>query len=157
MPLNEKIDVFSLANNIYSIVTGLYPYHAFTADEAKERVAQGLRPDVDPRWRQRSFAERKLLELVDWCWEYQANKRPDIFQVVAFLETAVEENNRRYLQEDERVYVPLYEDIVDKGDAVRRARWERDAKRLEHRETEDKHPAGIDATRKIHRGKKEIF
>lgn len=43
-------------------------------------------------YQNRSFAERKLVELVEKCWEFDPNKRIDIFEVVRFLEEAIREN-----------------------------------------------------------------
>ena len=31
-PLNEKIDVYSFGNNIYALLTGLWPFYEITSD-----------------------------------------------------------------------------------------------------------------------------
>ena len=48
---------------------------------------------IDDRYRTRSFAEGKLVEIMERCWVYDPVKRADIFEVVRFLRDAVEENN----------------------------------------------------------------
>jgi serine/threonine protein kinase len=36
-PLNEKIDVWSLGNNMYSLLTGLTPFYDTSNDTVRER------------------------------------------------------------------------------------------------------------------------
>ena len=54
---------------------------------------------VDPRYRHRSFAEAKMVEIMEQTWEFDPTQRIDIFAVVKFLRDAVEENRRRLTQE----------------------------------------------------------
>jgi len=84
------------------VLTGVYPYYeSLRSKEVQERVKKGEKPYVDPRWRTRSFAEGKLVELIDRCFEYDPDKRIDIFETVQFLRAAVAENERHHLHEDE--------------------------------------------------------
>jgi hypothetical protein len=41
----------------------------------------------------RSFAEGKLVELLERCWEPDPSKRVDVFEVVRFLREAITDNN----------------------------------------------------------------
>jgi hypothetical protein len=53
-----------------------------------------MKPYIDPRFLERSFAEKKLAEIMVLCWEYDPVKRPDINTLVQVLREAVEENLR---------------------------------------------------------------
>jgi len=101
-PLNEKIDIFSLGNNLYAILTGLYPFYELKVStmDVQAKVIAGDHPYIDPRWRNHSFAEGKIVELIDRCQKYKADDRIDSAEAVTFLRAAVEENNRHYRHED---------------------------------------------------------
>jgi serine/threonine protein kinase len=90
--LDEKIDVFSLANNFFGVLTGLEPfYDEEDEDNVKTRVKKGEKAYIDPRFKERSLAEAKLVEIIDLCHEYNPEDRPSIFEVVEFLRAAMAE------------------------------------------------------------------
>ena len=91
--LTEKIDVFSLGNNIYGVLTGMMPFHEETTPGVQYLVGQGERPFIDPRYKERSLAEVKLVEIIESCHEYYEQDRPSIFEVVDFLRHALQEVN----------------------------------------------------------------
>ena len=100
-PLNEKIDVYSLANCFYSMLTGVGVfYDESEVEEVQRRVMVGETPYIDPRWRERSFAEGKLIEVMQKMWTYNPDERIDIFEVIAFLRDALDETLRSYMHED---------------------------------------------------------
>eukprot|EP00550_Attheya_septentrionalis_P002966 CAMPEP_0198300278 /NCGR_PEP_ID=MMETSP1449-20131203/47555_1 /TAXON_ID=420275 /ORGANISM="Attheya septentrionalis, Strain CCMP2084" /LENGTH=565 /DNA_ID=CAMNT_0044002045 /DNA_START=100 /DNA_END=1793 /DNA_ORIENTATION=- len=93
--LDESIDVFSLGNNIYSILTGLWVYYDTRDDDAvHEKSISGELPYIDPRYRTRSYAEGKLVEVIELCWTYDPAERADIFKIVAFLREANEHHKK---------------------------------------------------------------
>lgn len=104
-PLNEKIDVFSYGNNLFTLLTGLMPFYndARNVKEIQARVKAGTKPYIDPRWKARSFAERTIVELIEKCYEYDPDKRISIFEVVSILRQAYKENVEKYLHEDQKV------------------------------------------------------
>ena len=94
-PLNEKIDVWSLANILYVLLTGLPPFYTENdTDVVKKVVRRGRTAFIDPQFRDRSFGERKLAEIIPLCWEFDPDKRIDVFGVVKLLRKAIEENKR---------------------------------------------------------------
>jgi serine/threonine protein kinase len=104
LPLNEKIDIFSLGNNVFSILTGLVPFYGARGPRAaKKNVLDGVAPYVDPRWSSRSFAERKLSELIHLCQAYDPDDRIDAGAAVQFLRDAVRENDLYHKHEDGQV------------------------------------------------------
>jgi hypothetical protein len=82
-PLDEKIDVFSFGNNVYSILTGAFVYYfEDNFKNIKKMVIQGNMTKIDPRYRSRSYVEGKLVEIIEKCWAYKVNDRPSIFQII---------------------------------------------------------------------------
>ena len=101
-PLNEKIDVWSLGNNLYSLLTGLYPFpRAKKSDEVRALLKKGYSTFIDPRWHNSSFAEGKLAEVIAQCHVHDPNKRMDIFTLVQLLREATEVNNAFHLERDD--------------------------------------------------------
>jgi hypothetical protein len=96
-PLNEKIDVYSFGNNIYALLTGMYPFYEidyYHEVKAQEKIKSGEKPFVDPRYRNRSYAEGKLVGIMEACWAYHAEERPALQTVIAQLQEAAD-----YLEE----------------------------------------------------------
>ena len=120
-PLDEKIDIWSLGNNMYSLLTGskchtegdfsqlitcrsylctflnflVYPFYDSKYEDVSRKVSEGLTGFIDPRYMNRSFAEAKLAEVIPQCWIYDARQRIDIIQLVDFLRIAVRQNSER--------------------------------------------------------------
>jgi hypothetical protein len=58
----------------------------------QKRVLSGEKPFVDDRFRtSSSLVERRLVEIMELCWERQPSDRIDIFAVVRLLQETVEE------------------------------------------------------------------
>jgi hypothetical protein len=51
-------------------------------------------PYIDPRYKERSFAEAKLIEIMKQCWTYERRNRIDVFTLVDLLRDAVEKNRQ---------------------------------------------------------------
>jgi len=49
-------------------------------------------PYINIRYRNGTYAEQKLIEIMERCWIYEPEQRIDIFTVVTFLKKAVKEN-----------------------------------------------------------------
>jgi serine/threonine protein kinase len=101
-PLNEKIDVWSLGMNVYALLTGVNPfYNELTAEGVQQKVVNGEKPYIDPRYRSRSFAEGQVVEIMERCWTYHADERPDIFEIVRLLRAAFILDKRRQAESGE--------------------------------------------------------
>jgi len=94
-PLNEKIDVYSMGNNIYALLTGLYIFYDEDEDKASEYVSRGVKPFIDERYRTRSAEERDLVEIMERCWETDPDDRASIFEVSMALEKIQERIDQR--------------------------------------------------------------
>jgi hypothetical protein len=84
------------------LLTGLFVFYE-ECDEAnvQHRVAAVEWPYIDERWFYHSFAEARLVEIMQQCWTYDAKERIDIGTLVQLLRTAVQENRQH--QEHENV------------------------------------------------------
>jgi serine/threonine protein kinase len=100
MELYEGIDTFSFGNNIYTLLTGLWPFYDYQSDRhhvqqshrIQRQLLKGERAYIDPRYLSRSYAENKLVEVMEKTWEFSPNDRISIFQVVKALRKAVKDN-----------------------------------------------------------------
>ncbi|KAL7544377.1 hypothetical protein ACHAWF_007762, partial [Thalassiosira exigua] len=94
--LNEQIDTFSFGNNIFTMLTGLWNFYDQDDDGVTQKdLIGGKRAYIDPRYRERSFAEGKLVELMELCWKPDPDERISMFGAVEFLREAVRENEAR--------------------------------------------------------------
>ena len=82
-----------MGNNIYCLLTGLWPFYDWSDYQyIQHKLLNRERTYVDPRWRTRSFIEGKLVEIMERTWEHDPNSRISIFEVVDFLK----ETKREY-------------------------------------------------------------
>lgn len=89
------MDIFSFGNNIFTLLTGLWNFYDTDDDETvQEKVIAGERAFVDPRWKQRSFIESELVDLMQKCWIQDVNERIDIFEAVKELRRIKEEHEK---------------------------------------------------------------
>lgn len=93
--LDEKIDIFSLGNSFYGLLTGLWPHYYDDNETAQRKVVRGIMPYIDKRWKNNSFAEGQLVRAIEMCHHREPDDRSDIFTIVNFLRDAVAENRRR--------------------------------------------------------------
>ncbi|CAJ1930979.1 unnamed protein product [Cylindrotheca closterium] len=92
--LNEKIDVWSLGNNMYTLLTGLDPFPWLHSKEMQPLVMRGETAYIDPRFWARSKEEGRLAEIIKQCFEYNPDLRPSVFDIVEQLREAVTESLR---------------------------------------------------------------
>lgn len=72
-------------------LTGLWPFYENQDDTVVQgRVMAAERPFVDPRYHNRSWEERNLVEIMQRGWEDDPEHRMDIFEAVRLLRQAVE-------------------------------------------------------------------
>jgi serine/threonine protein kinase len=89
----EGIDTFSLGNNMYTLLTGLWPFYEYDSySKIQRKLLNHERAYIDPRYRSRSYAENKLVEVMEQTWEFNPKDRISIFKVVEALRKAVRAN-----------------------------------------------------------------
>jgi len=86
-PVTEQADVFVMGLQLYTILTGLYPfYNQEDSEDSRQSVLQGQTPFVDPRWRRNgSRIERAWIPIMESCWAYRPEDRPTIFDLLKQL------------------------------------------------------------------------
>jgi serine/threonine protein kinase len=85
-PIDEKSDVWPMGANIFAILSGLFPYYNINGTKLIEKViANGTKPYLDPRYKERSFIEGGLYDIMEPCFEVDPAERIDIFTVVRHL------------------------------------------------------------------------
>lgn len=90
--LDEKIDIFSLGNCFYGLLTGLWPLYYSSNEVAENKLVMGQMPYIDKRYRTRSYAEGSLVKAIEMCHHREPEDRSDIFAIVNHLRDAVEVN-----------------------------------------------------------------
>jgi len=77
---------------MYGLLTGLMVFHDVQDyGEIQYKIAMGEKAYIDPRFKERSLAEARLVEIIEKCHEYYEEDRPSIFEVVEFLWEAIED------------------------------------------------------------------
>jgi serine/threonine protein kinase len=91
----EGIDTFSLGNNIYTLLTGMWPFYEYervSYSVIQRKLLRHERAYIEPRYRSRSSAENKVVEVMGQTWEFDPNDRISIFKVVQALREKVTAN-----------------------------------------------------------------
>ena len=91
-PLTEAIDVYSLGNVFYSILTSRYVNDDYSVSKAHQRLRQGKTEHLDASVYERSPAEFAIMKATQWMWTFDADERPSIFDVLKFLEDELKTN-----------------------------------------------------------------
>jgi serine/threonine protein kinase len=94
-PETEKIDVWSLGNVLYYILTRREPFDKYNDDEIPVHVMEGNVPDIKDATILNSTHpfDMTLLKVVKMCWEYDPEKRPSSRQVASILQEALNKLN----------------------------------------------------------------
>jgi hypothetical protein len=80
-----------MVSSIFPFVM-MHQYGERNDDIVQKKVIAGMHPYVDSRYKERSFIERKLIELMEQCWIYNPDERISIFDAVEFLRKTVKEH-----------------------------------------------------------------
>ena len=95
--IEEGIDTFAFGNNIYCLLTGLWPFYDDKSvyPVIQKKLLKGERAFIDPRYRKRSYIESKLVQVMELTWEHDPKKRVSIFEVVKFLRSVKQEHLKK--------------------------------------------------------------
>jgi Protein kinase domain. len=93
----EKIDVFSLGNIIYAIITGSLPFEEMDVKDAQEMVKNGILPKLKGSFIHSDHPiDNVLVKAMDMCFEYDWRKRARAHQVRDLLMNEMENVKELY-------------------------------------------------------------
>ena len=86
---SEKLDVYSLGNTLYSIVTGMLPFEDIEDDEeAASLVMDDKRPPLTESYLQSEHPiDRAMMKAMDMCFEYDWRMRSKASEVLDYLKS----------------------------------------------------------------------
>jgi hypothetical protein len=87
-PQDETTDVYSFGNNMYSLITGLWPFYndrEMRRERLRGEIVAGKRPYVDSRYKNRSYIESQLIDIMKSCWNGNRRNRPSMTTIVNHL------------------------------------------------------------------------
>ena len=89
-----------------------YPEDFFCLIEQRI-IERGEVTKLDQRYHERSFAEHKLIQIMEVCYIFEPDERADINELQSLLEDAIAEDERRKESGEPWVYVPHEDDHED--------------------------------------------
>mmetsp|Transcript_3421 Transcript_3421/g.5136 ORF Transcript_3421/g.5136 Transcript_3421/m.5136 type:complete len:98 (-) Transcript_3421:47-340(-) len=71
------IDVYSMGNIFYAILSGTMPFEGQKEAKAQKKVMDGIRPEIPEEVRRsKDKAIRALVSATKKCWEHKPGNRP---------------------------------------------------------------------------------
>ena len=101
----EKIDVYSMGNVFYAIVSGTMPFEGEKQEKAKKNVMQGKRPKIPSEIKESDdIAIQAILTAPEACWKQDPKDRPPATEIRDELKSVMDrikkENNATKNAED---------------------------------------------------------
>lgn len=79
---NEKVDIYSMGNIFYSILSGNMPFEHTKEKEAQLLVKEGKRPEIpEDVSKSDDVVVKTILSAMLRCWEQDPKKRPSASEV----------------------------------------------------------------------------
>ncbi|GAX23734.1 hypothetical protein FisN_12Hh311 [Fistulifera solaris] len=93
--LDEKLDIYSIANVYFEILTGVNPWRTKTADETQRLVKQGVKPLIRDEFRKPGTSDEFLADLTLKAYSMLPIDRPSAAQLVDAIENYLSDKRRR--------------------------------------------------------------
>mmetsp|Transcript_19504 Transcript_19504/g.28901 ORF Transcript_19504/g.28901 Transcript_19504/m.28901 type:complete len:624 (-) Transcript_19504:40-1911(-) len=87
----EKIDVYSMGNVFYAILSGLMPFEGMKQEKAKKNVMEGKRPKIPSEVKESDdIAIQAILSATKKCWRQDPTERPPAAEIRDKLKSVME-------------------------------------------------------------------
>lgn len=91
LPESEKVDVYSMGNVFYTLLTLEWPFAEYSEDRAQRHVARGDRPALsDELFNSTDPSDVAFVRAMEMCYEQLPEKRASAREVATFLDGALE-------------------------------------------------------------------
>ena len=85
-PETEKIDMYSIGNVIYGILTGKYPFEKLNGKQARRKIRRGERPPIDDTYKDSKDPYiQSLLKCISMCWVQEPKDRASSGRLLDFI------------------------------------------------------------------------
>ena len=92
---------------MYSILTGLQPfYNVPDGREVKKLIKDRRTAWIDPRYKNHTLAEQKIVEAIERCWVYNPDERASATEVLGILREALVDPVLKQNNAPERIIRP---------------------------------------------------
>ena len=93
---SEKIDIYSMGNVFYSLLTGKWPFEDRKTKEAQKLIKKNERPPIDQEIRDSDDPlDVALLKALERCWEQDPIERASAREIEQFLEAELAKHRNR--------------------------------------------------------------
>ena len=84
----EKVDIYSMGNVFYTILTGLWPFEK--EKDARQQIIEGKRPYIARRFKESNDpADHAMLKAISMCWKQDPANRATAKEVVSVFYEAL--------------------------------------------------------------------
>jgi serine/threonine protein kinase len=92
----EKVDVYSLGNVLFFLLTGENPWKPLPLKEIYEKVMNGDRPPIPQEMRDSNeIFDRYMIQAMQMAWTHERTQRPGAFEVAQKLKEGIEEYEKQ--------------------------------------------------------------
>ena len=83
---SEKIDIYSMGNIFYSLLTEYWPFEGMDEKEAQRKIMGGARPPIDDDIRSSGDPiDNAFIEAIGMCWRQNPDERATAKEVKEYL------------------------------------------------------------------------
>ncbi|KAG7358116.1 protein tyrosine kinase [Nitzschia inconspicua] len=88
---NEKVDVYSMGNVLYFLLTHEDPWKRYKVKHVYQLVKQGQRPKVpDTIYQSNGIYERYMIQAMEQAWTHEFRERPGALQIAKILKEGLD-------------------------------------------------------------------